>query len=346
MKRRNPLKIELIPPAQMERLRSAAGNGPVLILTHNNPDPDALASGKALGTILLKAWDIPSRMVYSGLVARAENKAMLDLLTPEWEQKNILSDVGQFSAIALVDTQPGAGNNNLPDKIIPHIVIDHHQPLRTNLERVAFFDVRPEVGATASLVYQYLHTAGIVPDAKLATAIFYGIKADTRSLSRGDSQLDQAVYFELLKLIDRDHLVLVEQAGLPRDYYRALSNGLQSTCVYGNVVIAFLGEMHRPDFMAEMADLLVRMDGTQVALCQGYHRDVMYLSLRTASIDYDANRIIQAVIVDPGKAGGHGSTAGGQIPLNGRMASEVAGKVERRFLDFMGKEHEGERLLC
>ncbi|MCO5190382.1 MAG: phosphoesterase, partial [Anaerolineae bacterium] len=60
---------------QLSQLRVTAGNGPVLILTHDNPDPDALASGKALATLLLAAWNIPSQLTYCGLIQRPENRA-------------------------------------------------------------------------------------------------------------------------------------------------------------------------------------------------------------------------------------------------------------------------------
>ena len=40
----------------LEQLRSLTEPGPVLIMTHESPDPDALASGKAIGTLLETAW--------------------------------------------------------------------------------------------------------------------------------------------------------------------------------------------------------------------------------------------------------------------------------------------------
>jgi nanoRNase/pAp phosphatase (c-di-AMP/oligoRNAs hydrolase) len=39
--------------------------------------------------------------------------------------------------------------------------------------------VRPEFGATATLITLYLREAGIDPDPQLATALFYAIKTDT-----------------------------------------------------------------------------------------------------------------------------------------------------------------------
>ena len=180
------------------KLRATAGPGPVLILTHDNPDPDALASGMALSTLLKAAWNIPSRLVYSGLVARAENQAVLKHLTPDWEHVDALTGLEQYSALALVDTQPTAGNNRLPPEIVPSIVIDHHYPLREALNAVPYVDVRPEAAATVTLLFAYLQAAGIRPDPALATAMFYGLHTDTRGLSRGASPADEAVYIELL----------------------------------------------------------------------------------------------------------------------------------------------------
>ena len=330
---------------QLQRLRTAAGPGPVLIMTHENPDPDALSSGKTLATLLKDSWGIPSRLVYSGLVGRAENMVMLSLLTPEWEHADIVPDLEEYSAIALVDTQPGTGNNRFPTTKIPHIVMDHHRQISDSLKAVPFVDIRPEIGATASLVYLYLQAAGIEPDAILANAIFYGIQTDTRGLSRGNYPIDQPIYFKLLRLIDREKLRLIEQARLPREYFRALNNGLKSVRLFGEVLTAYLGEMHRPDFMADMADLLVRLENVRAVLCLGYHGDKMYLSMRTESSEIEAGLLIQRVILPPGKGGGHGNTAGGQVPLIGWEVDSLARVIEERFISLMGEVLNGEALL-
>jgi nanoRNase/pAp phosphatase (c-di-AMP/oligoRNAs hydrolase) len=138
----------------LAQLRAVAGPGPVLILTHDNPDPDALASGAALSTLLKEAWGIPNHLVYTGLVARAENRAVLKNLTPAWEYNATLTNLEKYSALVLVDTQPGAGNNSLPTSHLAHIAIDHHHPIREALKLVPYADVRPEVGATVTMLYQ------------------------------------------------------------------------------------------------------------------------------------------------------------------------------------------------
>ena len=339
-----PSKNSSVDQNRLAQLRTVLGTGPVLILTHDNPDPDALASGKAFAT-LLSAWNIPSRLIYSGLVLRSENRAMLTMLTPEWEHSDVLSGLDEYSALALIDTQPGAGNNRLPAAYIPQVVIDHHNPVRDNISRVPYADVQPDIGATVTLMAQYLETAGIVPDSDLTTAMFYALKTDTLGLSRGAAAIDKVVYLKLLSQIDHAKLIKVEQAGLPQVYFRAFCGGLQSARVYTQSVVAELGSMHRPDLAAEMADLLIRLDGARAVLCLGTHEQILHLSIRTEPLGQDAGLIVQGVIVPPGKAGGHGTMAGGQVPLAGQVKTDLVDEIVGRFLKVMNEHGAGQPLI-
>jgi nanoRNase/pAp phosphatase (c-di-AMP/oligoRNAs hydrolase) len=329
----NPITAE-----RLSQLRSAAGEGPLLILTHDSPDPDALASGNAMGFLCEQAWEIPCELAYTGLVARAENRTMLHLLTPKWRRVEDLSDLSRFSGVALVDTQPAAGNNRLPEGIIPQIVIDHHHPVREGLGRVAYADVRPDLGSTTTMLFQYLEAADITPNADLATAMFYGLQTDTKGLARGATIADELAYIQLLAWLDREKLIQVEQAGLPREYFQAISDGLQATRLYGSAVIAFLGAMHRPDRAAEMADILIRLEHAKAVLCLGTHDETLYLSLRTQPPGKDAGLLVQHIVTASGKAGGHGAMAGGQVPLDERSTDSLVDEIEGRFLDVMGEE--------
>jgi nanoRNase/pAp phosphatase (c-di-AMP/oligoRNAs hydrolase) len=335
-----------IDQTQLEKLRATAGNGPVLILTHDNPDPDGLASGKALATLLKEAWDVPSRLVYSGLVARAENHVMLNRLTPEWEKIEALPDLKQYSAVAQIDTQPGAGNNRL-DAIHPrHIVMDHHYPVRDATAAVSYADVRTEIGSTVTILFQYLEAAGIRTDPLLATAMYYGLKTDTRSLTRGDSVADDVAFMKLTRRLDQQELAKVEVAALSLEYFRAFSHGLHATRLHGKAIVSRLGLIEQPDFAAEMADILIRLQGAQAALCMGQYGDTLHISLRTGALDQDAGLIIQQVVNSPGSAGGHGTMAGGQFPLAGIDMETLLTDIEHRFLNILGENGEGMGLIA
>jgi nanoRNase/pAp phosphatase (c-di-AMP/oligoRNAs hydrolase) len=169
-------------------LNAVRGANRVLILLHNDPDPDAIASGVGLRYLLEQKLEITSDIVYRGIVGRAENKALLHYLG---EPLRLLTetDFDLPQPVALVDTQPGAGNNALPAGRAVALVLDHH-PLREDTARATFADVRSDIGASSTILAGYLRAAGIDPPLPLITALFYGIKTDTMGLSRGAMAAD------------------------------------------------------------------------------------------------------------------------------------------------------------
>ena len=91
--------------------------------------------------------------------------------------------------------------------------------------------------------------------------------------------------------------------------------------------------------------MLIRLQDARAVLCSGYHGSTLYLSLRTETGGEDAGNIVQRVIFPPGKAGGHGLMAGGQVPISDQPVDLLVSKIEGRFLDIMGEVGQGEPLL-
>ena len=259
----------------------------VLILPHNDPDPDAIATAVGLRYLLMEKFQVESRIAYRGHIGRAENKALvrylekpLHLLQP--------SDLRSASKIALVDTQLGAGNNSLPANRKVDIVIDHHISQNIQQKNSDFVDVRPELGASSTILTDYLLEAGIDIPAQLATALFFGIKTDTMGLSRNASPLDVEAYFYLQSLIDVNALVQIEQAQVPLAYFQSIDTAIQAGRVYDDdIVIAYLGILTYPDLSAEIADLFMRLRGIQWVLCMGVFRDELVLSIRSRKKDLE-----------------------------------------------------------
>jgi nanoRNase/pAp phosphatase (c-di-AMP/oligoRNAs hydrolase) len=209
-------------------------------------------------------------------------------------------------------------------------VLDHHT-WRETTAAATFADVRPEIGATSTILTEYLQAAEIEITPTLATALFYGIKTDTLGLGRGASPDDVAAYFYLQPRIDVDALAEIEHAQVPPEYFQRLDATLHAARVHQDLVTSYLGSMHRPDMAAEMADLLLRLQGVRWAICMGVYKDDLILAVRTRH-RRGGVRLVQVMVGDDGTAGGHGTMAGGQVPLQGREPEEMAHQLGQRAL--------------
>jgi nanoRNase/pAp phosphatase (c-di-AMP/oligoRNAs hydrolase) len=334
------------PQNRLDLLFEAVGDADaILILPHNDPDPDAIAGAVALRHLLMEAQNVESTIAYQGIVGRAENRELLRYLGQPLRPLTD-ADLAGEAPIALVDTQPGAGNNALPTGSEVTIVIDHHTR-RELAATAAYVDIRPEAGATSIILTEYLQEAGLEPEPPLATALFYGIKSDTRGLSCGAGPADMAAYLYLQPRVDTRALAEIEYAQVPASYFKSFDATLRAARVFDGVVVAYVGLMAYPDLAAEMARLLLRLEKSRRVVCMGVHRDVLILSVRTQSPTDGAEELVQAIVGDEGTAGGHGLMAGGQVPLKGRDPEQVVHLLRQRVLRVLQvpPEVRGERLI-
>jgi hypothetical protein len=79
----------------------------------------------------------------------------------------------------------------------------------------------------------------------------------------------------------------------------------------------------------------------------GRYQDSVVMSLRTAEEEAHAGKVIRRVVTGLGRAGGHGSMAGGRVPLEGRDYDDVAAQIRERLVDELaGDAAEGESLVA
>lgn len=160
------------------------------------------------------------------------------------------------------------------------MVIDHH-PRQLDTTAAHFADVRPDVGATASILTEYLQAANLDLQVPIATALFYGIKTDTMGLGRSGTQADIEAYAFLVPRTDSRALFEIERFQLPTDYFKSLVKTVQNTRIFQDVLIAYIGSMKYPDLAAEIADWLMRVKGIQWVICFGTHKGYLNIAIRT-----------------------------------------------------------------
>jgi nanoRNase/pAp phosphatase (c-di-AMP/oligoRNAs hydrolase) len=310
-----------------------------LILTHDNPDPDSIAAGVALAHLLEKLAGVEAIVAYGGIVGRAENRALLKVLKlPVVPLARVVFD--DYDLICMVDTQPEQGNHSLPARHFPDVVIDHH-PERPDSHLAPIADVGGPIGSTSTLVAEYYRASGLKVPPAVATALFYGIKADTRDLGRQTSQADIDAYLWLFPMADKDALGQIEHPRLPADYFRLYQLAIERAQVFGDeVVVCDLGEIYTPDMVAEVAERFMYLEGMRWSLAFGQYEDALYFSIRTSDRRMNAGRLIRDVIeAKGGVAGGHGTMAGARLPvkrLGAAALRRVREDVVRSFLDAFG----------
>lgn len=341
----NPTSASL-PPPRANRVKHAhelrdllRSRKRLLVMTHNNPDPDSLGGAMGLQEFALKAAGVESRFAITGKVLRAENQAMVRELGIQMDRLDE-TRLQDFDCFAMVDTQPGFGHTFLPPGLVIDIVLDHHlcADVKLGPDDVPFFDVRPDAGATSSIMAGHLADAGVVPSAATATALAYGIRTDTADLSRNVSPLDLRASEYLSPHVDRKKLAAITNPRLPIGYFRALMGALSKVRIYDGLTLCSLGHATSAEMVAEVADLLLRMEGTRAVFCGGLVGKTYYISVRT-EMGMDAWALIRSGIEgEQGSCGGHGSVAGGSVLLeaDSRALRRLERRLERNVLRGMG----------
>ncbi len=323
------------------------GRRSLLIVMQDNPDPDSFAAAAALRRLAHHADpDLACSIAYGGVVGRGENRALVSYLGLNFRRIGQV-EPSKFDVVALVDTQPGSGNNSLPAEVRADVVLDHH-PLRPETRSAPFTDVRRRYGAVSTILWEYLVAARIEPDPPLATALLYAIRTDTRDLGTEAAGADVAAAEGLFRLANTRMLSAIQRGSVNGEYFATLSRALDVARVHGETIIALLGDVPSPDSTGEIADLFLRHEDVEWVLCLGYHDAKAWISVRTARTGEPAGALMRDVMHGIGTGGGHDTLAGGQVVLERDSAAErerIEREIRSRFLDAMGQSPRGGRRL-
>ena len=298
-----------------------------LVLTHDNPDPDALTSATLLAKVLRSGFKRSATTAYRGIIGRAENQEMVRSLGLQFSQARRLK-LENYRYVALVDCQPSTGNSPLPDDMAPEVVIDHHPP-RRRTSASPFHDLRSDYAAAATIVAEYMLAAGISATRREATAIVYAIRSETLDFCRGSQATDRLIHDHfntraLPRLLGR-----IQNPRLPLNYFETLREALGDLRGVDTLIVSRLGPVAQPDIVPEIADLLLRLEGRTWSMCSGLYGDRLYCSIRTTNPRADASRIMRRLVGRKGRGGGHDMIAGGWLPAAQGGADAVMRQQDR-----------------
>jgi len=306
---------------------------PLTILTHDHPDPDSLASAWALAHLAQHLGKIRSRIVYGGMIGRAENRIMAErLLVPARALRK--GELAGVEHLALVDTQQPFKNNRCPPRRIPDLIVDHHPRHADTQADLALID--EEVGATTTILVEALVLAGLRVPGRLATAIVYGIGSETQNLGREATPRDMDAYQMFWPKANMKTLWRISYPLRSEEFFGTLARGIRDTFIVDRVAGAHLGEVNTPDRVAQIADFLMTLEKTRWSIVTARYQDRLHVSLRSNDPGAGAGRLLKRLLGGGNRGGGHGMIAGGSLEL-GSGASEAAWRAaeDKVVADFL-----------
>lgn len=323
-------------------LRVLSGRKNILVTTHVHPDPDALGAAVALTYLLQRCLDDPQgrpsiTLAAKGRISGGINEAFLKVANGKlkaWDQ----IDPSSYDAIVMVDTQPQFASSPLPAGLLPTVVIDHHRG-RGRKAKLPFWDVRPDVGATCSIIFSYFMDLEQSIPGDLAAAMLYAIETDLAGAAGTPGDLDNVALSSLTLSADPRRLYQMRFTPLPQSYFRAYAQALNNAEFQGNVLMSHLDTIDSMEQPAIMADLLLRFDQAEWALVTARSETGVVLSLRTRARDRSAADVMRKLISRLGDGGGHRTKAGGFIPMAPGCTidpQKMRSKLFRRLLDAVG----------
>jgi nanoRNase/pAp phosphatase (c-di-AMP/oligoRNAs hydrolase) len=300
----------------------------VSVLTHPNPDPDAMAAAMGVAS-LAQQVDTGAKIQFPGQIRHQENRAFRNVLEVDLDPIERASDL-DVGAVVLVDHNQPRGFTG-SEEVRPIAVVDHH-PGEGRGE--AFTDVRTEYGACSSVVAEYFDDLDATPvppenheseiearytvPSRVATGLFFGVLTDTNRLTSGIDAADFAASGYLSDGIDENLLDRIANPQVSAEVLEIKATAIRERDVEGPFAISDVGEVSNVDAIPQAADELIRLEGVTAAIVYGTRDGVLYLSGRSRDDRVHMGRAIESALCEvPGAdGGGHARMGGGQIPLD------------------------------
>ena len=327
----------------------AGWEGTLGIITHKNPDPDAISSALALAEIAKRAnpKSLTTRIFYEGNIGHQENRTFVNLLDIKMEHLTAEA-MQQCNFLALVDCSGPGANNDIPPQTKINIVIDHHKDGKHSATQSSFVDIRPGVGATASIMTQYLQELDVPVDKRVATALLYGIRTDTKEFKRNVTPQDLNYAGFLLPLTDADLLDKIMSPSMSQETLDVIGKAIQERKIQSGYLFSNVGFVMNRDALPQAADLLITLEGVNTALVYGITDNAIVISARNRDIRLHVGNALSEAFGEMGDAGGHPNMAAAALPLH--FFNKVENKEEllklviepilEKFKNLVGLENE------
>lgn len=333
------IKDDLVGP-NFEKLRErlSKGNENILIISHRNPDGDAMGSSLGLYNVLAKTNNTVNLMMpndFPGFLKWMRFAGQTVIFSKE-EEKAVRLLKSATLLFTLDFNDPGRVREfeeHVKNSAALKILIDHHP------DPEDFADItisHTEVSSTAELVYEFILAAGLSQwmDKDVAECIYTGIMTDTGCFSYNSSRPETyQVLSELLNCnIEKDKVYSLVYDNFSYDRMRLMGHCLDKKMQYlPSYHTAYITltqeEMREYNFRVGDSEGFVNLPlsirGVVLSALFTENKDVVKISLRSKG-DFAVNRIC----AEHFNGGGHKNAAGGE-------SHETLEKTVEKFINLL-----------
>lgn len=299
----------------------------ILVQPHDDPDHDAVAAAFGLSRLLSISGFVP-RIVHRGRIRSHSLLAMIEELDIALERVHDARDGAVFDEpLIILDGSP-RHSNAVPLSRHLIAVIDHHpNPGRLDCP---FVDLRTSYGACATIVADYWHESGRLPDRATATALLMGIQMDTDFLSRRVSPADLEAHGRLFFRADWEFGTRVVKASLAVEDLPALRLALDNALIEGGLFLTIVPLDCSQELISIMADFFLRLKEIAMTVIVESGGGRYHVSVRSKYPELSAADVVRGALAGIGRGGGHDHMAGGVIEPAAYPGEEI---LLRRFVE-------------
>jgi nanoRNase/pAp phosphatase (c-di-AMP/oligoRNAs hydrolase) len=280
------------------------------IRIHRSPDPDSVASAVALQAIA-DSRGVTADIVYGGEIGHKENRAFVNLLGIDLVQAdNAEENDIEYDTVAVIAQKKGGEPER---EASADILIDHYE--HEHEHDAAFADIRPNLSSTSTILTKYIQELDLTPNDTVATALLYGIRAETMEFKRDTTPADLTAAAYLYPFADHDTLEQVESPSMSAETLDVLAEAIRNREVGGSHLVSNAGFVRDQDALSQAAQHLLTMEGVTTTAVFALADGVIHLTARSKDIRMDIGRVLEDAFGDTGEVAGHSTEATAEVPL-------------------------------
>ncbi len=308
------------------------------IVCHDNPDPDCLASALAL-EVIARETDIDTVViVYGGEISHQQNRAFVNMLQIGLRS---IEDVNleAYDCIAFVDHARPGENSVATDGLEPDVIVDHHPG---DVPDAQFTDVRPDVGATATIFVEYLSELDVPLSTRLASALLFALHRERLDFVRDPTEREYEAALTVYPEADLESLEQLYGSAFTPTTIDAIGRAIDSRERRGSALFTSVGRTTETDALPQAADYLLNVEGVDTVLVYGLVGDQIRISSRSIDPRVHMGTTLRTAFGTLGSVGGHHDMAGGRIDLglfgdaeddDEHLLDLLDGRISRRFFE-------------